>query len=328
MGNPPTRRRRTLLTSVILAAVLVATSCTATPPTPTADASAVATPGAADVFAASITIAPGRTLWVECQGVGTPTVILESGIHDSSDAWITLALASPAVGPNVFDALAEVTRVCRYDRPGTILVADEPVLTDRSSPVEMPRSIEDAAKDLDALIQAAELEPPYLLVGHSFGGFLQTYFAQTRPAEVAGLVLVDAFSADMPALFGDQWSAYERVLNGGPEPLASDPDFERWDIDAGVALALGAPPPRQDLPVIVISKTEPFALPADVEGFGADDLERVWAASQASLVSLVPGTTHVLAGSSDHLVQAREPDLVTQAIVVAIERIRRGALTD
>ncbi len=311
--------------AVCLGVILGITACTASDPESSGTTSGTpsATTDSSAASGQSVTLGPGRTIWLECLGEGAPTVILEAGIHDSSDAWITLALVPPAIGPDVFTALSALTRVCRYDRPGTVLVADEPSLTQRTSAVAQPRTIDEAADDLAALIAAADLEPPYLLVGHSFGGFLQTYFAQTHPEDVAGLVLVDAFSAAIPDLFGEQWGAYERLLNGGPEPLASDPAFERWDITASVQLAQAAPALREDLPVVVISKTEPFAqLPPDFEGFTSEQLERVWQGGQSSLVALVAGTTQILAGGSDHLIQAREPDLVTQAIAMTMRRIR------
>jgi pimeloyl-ACP methyl ester carboxylesterase len=320
MRPTSTRRLRMLFAAVCLGSVLAWTACTASPPEQTGTASPAPS---ATAEARAVTIAPGRTIWLECQGTGTPTVILESGIHDSSDAWITLALAPSGVGPDVFTALAAVTRVCRYDRPGTILVAEEPSLTQRTSAVPMPRTIADAADDLQALIETAGLEPPFLMVGHSFGGFLQTYFAQTRPDEVAGLVLVDSFSAAIPELFGEGWGAYERVLNGGPESLASDPAFERWDITESVRLALDAPALRADLPVVVVSKKEPFALPPGVEGFTSDELEQVWQSAQADLAQRVPGTPQILAGGSDHIIQAREPDLVAQAVLLMMTRIAR-----
>ena len=40
---------------------------------------------------------------------------------------------------------------------------------------------------------------------------------------------------------------------------------------------------------------------------------------------MVPGTPHILAEGSDHLVQARQPDLVTQAILLTRNRIRGEA---
>lgn len=311
---------RGIRNTMMAAAVLMLTACVAPSPAPTNSASETLEDGR------SIEIAPGRTLWIQCAGEGSPTVILESGIHDSSDIWSEVALQSPAVGPDVFTALSEHTRVCRYDRPGTVLQTETPTLTTRSSPVEMPRTIDSVANDLEALLEAAQIDPPYVLVGHSFGGFLQTYYAQTRPDEAVGLVLVDAFSAEMESLFGDQWEAYLAVLNSdGGTGLGADAAFERYDVTESDRLAHEAPPLDPDLATVVLSKTEPFPIPADVEGFTAADMDRVWRASQAGLAALVPRTVHIMAEGTDHVIQVRQPDLVTSAVLLTLERARASA---
>lgn len=72
----------------------------------------------------------------------------------------------------------------------------------------------------------------------------------------------------------------------------------------------------------VLSKTEPFPLPDDVRGFTSADLERVWTEVQAGLAELVPNTPHLIAEGSDHYIQVRQPDLVTSAVVLVLERAR------
>src|SRR5207248_6929012 len=133
---------------------------------------------------------------LECRGAGGPTVILESGYHESSFPWSIADAYPPAVLPGV----AEFTRVCAYDRPGTIRATDPPGMTDRSSPVPMPRTAKDVAGDLHVLLAAARIPGPYVLVGHSMGGLLIRYYAQAYPDQVIGMVLVDAFPIEMPAL--------------------------------------------------------------------------------------------------------------------------------
>lgn len=98
-----------------------------------------------------------RSPWyLRCAGRGGPTVILESGIHDSSDVWTLSDAKPPVVGsPTVFSGIARFTRVCMYDRPGTIRYTNPPALTTRSSPAPMPRTLQSMVTDLHALLHRA-----------------------------------------------------------------------------------------------------------------------------------------------------------------------------
>jgi len=117
-----------------------------------------------------VTISPGRRLHIDCRGTGGPTVVLEAGIAASSLSW-------SRVQPRV----AEFTRVCSYDRGGL-------AWSDPSAP---PLTATHMAGQLHALLGAASLPPKYVLVGHSFGGFVVLAFASQFREQVAGLVLVD-----------------------------------------------------------------------------------------------------------------------------------------
>lgn len=114
-----------------------------------------------------------RRLHLYEQGTGSPAVILEAGIAGSSLGW---ALVQPEI--------AKTTRVCSYDRAGL-------GWSDASSFVP---SVFDAIEDLRALLSRANVPPPYVLVGHSFGGLLVRAYAHRMPEEVAGLVLIDPVS--------------------------------------------------------------------------------------------------------------------------------------
>jgi len=123
---------------------------------------------------------PGRSvktehgaLYFHEQGLGSPTVLLESGLAASSLSW---ALVQPQV--------AEWTRVCSYDRAGF----------GWSRPSSRPRTVANVTTELAALLKAAGLRPPYILVGHSFGGLLVRAFAHLHPGDIAGVVLVDPVS--------------------------------------------------------------------------------------------------------------------------------------
>lgn len=284
-----------------------------------------ATPDRGD-FAGQIDIGDGRKLYLSCKGKGSPTVILESGIHDSSDTWTLSDAQPPVLGvPAVFPGVAKFTRVCRYDRPGTIRDTDPPSqLTTRSSPVEMPRTLPGMAGDLHALLANARLPGPYVLVGHSFGGMIVRLFAQTHPSEAAGLVLVDAFGATIRGRFGAElWPAYVELLNHPGTPLDDEPGFETIDIDGAIDAVAQAPLlPR--IPLAVMSKSEPFATAPGAPEAVITRLEQVWPEVQADLVGLEPQTPHVVATGSDHYVQVNDPDLTIAVIRLVVDRARRA----
>ena len=90
----------------------------------------------------------------------------------------------------MFPEVAQFTRVCACDRPGTP-VGEKP---SRSDPVPQPTTAGTAVADLHALLTAAGEAGPYVLVAHSYGGLIGRLYASTYPDNVSGLVLVDALS--------------------------------------------------------------------------------------------------------------------------------------
>jgi pimeloyl-ACP methyl ester carboxylesterase len=274
-------------------------------------------------FAGQIGIGGGRKLWLRCRGKGRPAVILESGIHDSSDTWKLSAAQPPVVAPAVFPGVARFARVCRYDRPGTIRYTDPPALTMRSTPVPMPRTLPGMASDLRTLLKRAGIRGPYVLVGHSFGGMIARLFAQAYPRKAAGLALVDSFNTNIRELFGDLWPQYRELLNHPGTPLDSQPSWETFDIDGAIDAVLAAPA-LPALPLAVMSKTEPFAISPAVSPAIQARLEGVWPAVQDALVPLEPRTPHILATGSDHYVQVSDPDLTIATIRLIVDRARRG----
>lgn len=115
------------------------------------------------------------TLSIDCRGQGSPTVILDSG------------LGVPAIGWNpVQTEVAKFTRVCSYDRAGY----------GWSGATAAPRTSLEIVKELHALLEAANEKGPFILVGHSFGGYNVRVYNGQYPNEVAGMVLVDASHED------------------------------------------------------------------------------------------------------------------------------------
>lgn len=117
-----------------------------------------------------VRLADGRRINFRCSGAGSPTVLLEGGFAATSLAWWK-------VQPHV----ATTNRVCAYDRAGYGF----------SDPGPMPRDGPAVARDLDAALRTARIAGPFVLVGHSAGGLYVRLFADRRPRDVVGMVLVD-----------------------------------------------------------------------------------------------------------------------------------------
>jgi pimeloyl-ACP methyl ester carboxylesterase len=270
-------------------------------------------------FAGFVEIDGGRKLYMECRGVGEPTVLLEAGLRNRADIWSV----EPDSGEAVFPAVAAFTRTCAYDRPGTTLGTDQ---LSRSDPVPMPRTARDTVADLRALLRAAAVPAPYVLVGHSTGGLIIRLYASSYPKEVAGLVLVDAIAEGVQrAMTPEEWTLYDRLLLiQPPQQIAYYKDLETIDFDISfeqmtrAAKAMPLPP----VPLIVISKGRPFQLPSDLPAGLPAAVERAWTASQDELAGLQPDTPHVIATKSSHYVQIEEPQLVIDAIKQVVERAR------
>src|SRR5215204_7505037 len=111
--------------------------------------------------------------------------------------------------------MAETTRVCTYDRPGTVASIGEEILPSRSDPIAQPRTAPEVVAELHTLLQAAEVPGPYVLAGHSLGGFFARLYAATYPDEVVGIVLVDAYSELLESVMPpERWQALVRLNQG------------------------------------------------------------------------------------------------------------------
>ena len=169
---------------------------------------AASSPSAASGDFAGLVDIGGRSLYLECHGTGSPTVILEAGYRASGRFWSDDLLQPDAPRTMVLPGVAEFTRVCAYDRPGTVASIGEDDFISRSDPIAQPRTAPEVVAELHALLQAAEVPGPYVLAGHSLGGFFARLYAATYPDEVVGLVLVDAYSEQTETLMTpEQWEA-------------------------------------------------------------------------------------------------------------------------
>lgn len=263
-------------------------------------------------------------LHINCSGNGHPVVLLESGagIHGWSAYWHA-----------VIELLPESVRVCAYDRGGMGWSEQGP----------KPRNAAVLANELSQLLENSGEEPPYIIVGHSFGGTIALSFLEEGMANVAGLVAVE-----VPTYRFMKWRRETRfILGGRPRELAAPaisvlqtafsilspidvsespyvmfPDHERSAIrDAGFRSRMIANVVRED-PYLASAepKLDLGSLPLVViQGAGSEFASAQWNESQQELLSLSTNSKFVLVGSAGHGVPSQAPE----AIVDGIEWILR-----
>jgi len=240
----------------------------------------------------------GYRLHLHCMGQGSPTVVLVGGVGASTLNW---ALVQPEA--------AKITRVCGYDRAGV----------GWSDPGPRERSSRYAAPQLRRLLRNAAIVPPYILVGHSLGGFHVRVYASMYPQEVAGLVLVDsAISEEWLGATPDQFDKESRAT---AQLAATQDRYSRlgaWAIRLGAGrvyyellrgrsgpgcLDQNFPPDVQDACIALINQPKWF------EAGGPETaalLQSAIDAKQASIPGNVP--LAVLVAGKDLSWQARKPD--------------------
>ena len=120
----------------------------------------------------------GWSLYIQCKGQGSPTVVLDAGLDNGHTDWA-----------GVEAGLARRTRTCSFDRSGVGKSDVRP-----SRPTVVPA--EQVVDDLHDLLARADVSPPYVLAGHSLAGLNARLFTQRHSKDIAGLVLVDPTSPD------------------------------------------------------------------------------------------------------------------------------------
>ncbi|MBA2570575.1 MAG: alpha/beta hydrolase [Chloroflexi bacterium] len=227
----------------------------------------------------------GRSLYLECHGEGTPTVILEAGLTGDHRTW-----------ERVVPALSEDTRVCSYDRANI-----RP-----SDPAPKPRTTLDMVEDLDALLAAASVEPPYVLVGFSFGGLVTQQYAATNPDDVAGIVLVESNHPEEAQQFEEHLTPEQISLDR--EEVQSNP--EGVDVFASLEQVQAAGP-MPEVPLVVVTAGRSEGWPP---GWDPQIFDALRAEQQEELAGLVPGGRQVIAEESGHHVPAEQPAVIIEAV--------------
>jgi pimeloyl-ACP methyl ester carboxylesterase len=288
----------------------------------------LATAARAQSFAKRVDIGGGRMMYIECQGSGSPTVLLISGNNAASDMWH----AADQKGPTVYDDIQKTTRVCAYDRPGAPHL-DQTL--SRSDPVPQPTSPQKGADDLVALLKAAEVPGPYVLVAHSFGGTIARVFAGEHPDEVKGIVFVDVLTPELRAqMTPAEWETWKRASTRPAEVLAAHPDLERQNFDETLDQTAAAAALRP-MPVVVLTASDKYVdvvpkliqageLPPDTPPDLGAVVDRAQSTAHNTLAALVPGAVHITDTHSGHNIMIDNAPVVIQAIRMVVDAVRAG----
>lgn len=270
----------------------------------------------------------GYRMHIVCEGQGSPAVILDAGLGDD---WLSWSEVQPEV--------ARLTRVCAYDRAGMGF----------SDPSPHPRTSKVIAEELHTLLDRAGIAPPYILVGHSWGGLNVRMYASLYRNDVAGMLLVDSSHPDqmhrlprqvieaqnredvllklVPYLLplgimrysgacGDDEMARaaECTARRFREVQADMTSFEQSGSQVDAAGSLG------DLPLIVLSHDPKLATPG-IPASVAAQTNRIWSELQEELRQLSSrGTRQVVTGAT-HYIQRDRPEVV----IDSIRRLWEGA---
>jgi pimeloyl-ACP methyl ester carboxylesterase len=256
-------------------------------------------------------------LQLHTAGTGTPVVVLDAGITDRMDKLRPLQ-----------DTLARVTRVISYNRAGY----------GQSEAGPLPRDAGREADELRAMLEAASVPGPYVLVGHSLGALVVELFAARHPEAVAGVVLLDppprgfllgADYRDLAAVAEQMTAQWQGIGDSAaastrPEDQAKADFFhaiasEHSALFGESARLVGAITTFGDIPLVVVAagKANP-AMGPEAEAF-----QRFWIEQSRSLSSLSTRGRFILAEGSSHYLYVDAPKVVEKAVLSVVEQARR-----
>ena len=248
-----------------------------------------------------------------------PLIVLDAGIGANALDW-----------QKVQPKIAEFAQVISYDRAGY----------GWSHTSDIKRTPERIVEELHELLNTMLLPPPYILVGHSFGGIYARLFAETYPDDIVGLVLVDSSHPEMLKATNTepeikrlkQVRIFQRL---GLLRLMLPRIFGRSNFLEGQALRTylalnlmdnantlreAEPMFREgvvlenhvEVPLTVISRQRD----EDIES------EKNWTAYQDKLATLSPDAVHIHTKSGSHWSALAEPETVVDAIRDLFEKVK------
>ncbi len=279
----------------------------------------------ADDTARLVDIGNGRSLYLNCQGQGSPTVFVIPGKGSYAEAWNAAVPPDDPIRSSPYDIIekanlgaspvsaqplvARTTRICTYDRPNT-----RPDGIDRSTPVPQPHTVQSDVDDVMKLIGAADLPTPMVFVAHSYGGLVLDLLAREHPELVSGMVFSEPTSEFLWSLGRpDQNAAFNtdgQAGAPGEEAILAE--------DAFATLAAAPPLPR--VPAIVLSGDK-FVAP---ENLKPDNYTQAQIHQANDMLAAALGTTNVIIPGTGHNQMLYEPQAIADQIVSVVDEVRNG----
>jgi pimeloyl-ACP methyl ester carboxylesterase len=274
---------------------------------------------------------------IACTGEGAPAVVLDYGAGGTMKKdWGDIASAVAAKAQ---------TRVCLYDRAARGL----------SDPAPMPRDAAAVVRDLDEMLTAARIAPPYVLIGHSLGSYHVRLFANTHVDKIAGLILVDPsgdgqlarFSAVIPKIQQVQDAAFKAQADlnciarlretpvarndpfakqcGGNDPEAIEATNSEVESMPGSSTEQLVASRRSygDMPLVVLTRGDyDKDMPPDFTSGDRAAMRSVWEAMHAEMAALSSKGQHRFVPGAGHYIQRDAPQAVIDAAAEVIAAAR------
>ncbi|GEL20621.1 alpha/beta fold hydrolase [Pseudonocardia asaccharolytica] len=193
----------------------------------------------------------------------------------------------------------------------------------------------------EAVLDALDMQGPYVLAAHSFAGNIARVFAGEHAAGVKGIVFVDVLSPELRAqMTPEEWRTWVGADNRTPAQIAAYPDLERYDFDASLDQVeqVEAADPLGPMPVVVLTASVKFAelvpkyldeglLPPDVPRNFGEVIDRTNTAAQAELAGYFPGSMRITDTGAGHNIMIDNAPVVIQAIEDVLAAVRAGRTT-
>jgi len=257
-----------------------------------------------------------RTAGLEQRAPGQAAVVFESGGSAPLETW-----------DPILAAVARFAPLVAYDRAGT----------GQSAWDSLPPTPERVSARLRRLLSRLEVPPPYILVGHSWGGALVRYFAGSAPEQIAGVLYIDPTDitltrADLIALFESfgagaaEYEAFNRIMEQAMSRTAA-PVRAESEVIMGLlndSLQSRKLPAAPDVPTSVIVAGRVSIPPRNLVPFDAAAYANAMHESQVRRLRgwVMNGGTFQVAANAGHIVHADDPQLVIDAIRGLVDRTR------